>query len=510
MARLLYTILVVLLFATCSYAWTPTNTTDTCYKDRGGIFPCSSSITGNLVLLACYGAILGAAAKCISDGAEMLLDFGLPAALIGGIVLPVLGAVPDAAIIVSSGLGEDAQEKLAVGMGTLAGSTVMLLTVAWSGSLAVGRCDLNSKDESIDQTLTKPLSLTRQGVTVLSDIKSGITIMLVTSLLYLIVQSADWYWGATLTENQPTYVKKAALANMILCFIAFVTFIVFSVLDSKRNERLERLHKDDLLKRRVLHAMVTLAPSGAFSMKKPSDVESAGKTDGSDGVDDTTVSKKYFKAWRMKTGTRDAKEKLGLLDDHSGDDEEDVSSPTPPQSSNPPAEEPKVEDSKTKMLLQCVALLVGGVGLVTIFSDPMCDVLSALCDKRNKSYIPVPLFYVSFVVTPFCSNASELVSSLIFASKKTKENSTMTYSQIFGAATMNNTLCFGIFMVLVYLKNLKWIYGAEIISILLVQWVVGIVSYAKTYKVWMGFPVAFTYIVCLFIVWVLEAKAGWH
>ena len=39
-------------------------------------------------------------------------------------------------------------------------------------------------------------------------------------------------------------------------------------------------------------------------------------------------------------------------------------------------------------------------------------------------------FYVSFVVTPICSNASELVSSLIFASKKKKENISMTFAQV--------------------------------------------------------------------------------
>ena len=79
------------------------------------------------------------AAKFISDGAEILLDFGLPPGIIGGVVLPVLGAVPDGAIILASGLGEGAQEKLSVGMGTLAGSTVMLLAIAWSASLFVGR-----------------------------------------------------------------------------------------------------------------------------------------------------------------------------------------------------------------------------------------------------------------------------------------------------------------------------------------------------------------------------------
>ncbi len=50
-------------------------------------------------------------------------------------------------MIVMSGLGgtvAQAQEQVAVGMGTLAGSTIMLLSIAWGGSLIVGRCDLES------------------------------------------------------------------------------------------------------------------------------------------------------------------------------------------------------------------------------------------------------------------------------------------------------------------------------------------------------------------------------
>ena len=35
--------------------------------------------------------------------------------------------------------------QVAVGLGTLAGSTVMLLTLAWGGSVLAGRCDLNAQ-----------------------------------------------------------------------------------------------------------------------------------------------------------------------------------------------------------------------------------------------------------------------------------------------------------------------------------------------------------------------------
>ncbi|KAJ7387752.1 Alpha/beta hydrolase domain-containing protein 11 [Desmophyllum pertusum] len=113
----------------------------------------------------------------------------------------------------------------------------------------------------------------------------------------------------------------------------------------------------------------------------------------------------------------------------------------------------------------------------------MCDVLSSLTNPKNKSFIPISPFYVSFVVTPLCSNASELVSSLIFAAKKKKENISMTFAQLYGAGTMNNTLCLGIFAALVYLRDLKWYYSAEVTVIILVQWVVGIIGFRLTYKV---------------------------
>ena len=41
----------------------------------------------------------------------------------------------------------------------------------------------------------------------------------------------------------------------------------------------------------------------------------------------------------------------------------------------------------------------------------------------------IPAFYVAFCVTPFASNASELVSSLMFARRKRRKNISLTFSQ---------------------------------------------------------------------------------
>ena len=89
-----------------------------------------------------YAYILCYASNMISDGSELLLLIPSVAGLVGSVVLPVLGAVPDGAIVLFSGLGPDAQEQLTVGIGALAGSTIMLLTAPWFLSVLGGRVNI--------------------------------------------------------------------------------------------------------------------------------------------------------------------------------------------------------------------------------------------------------------------------------------------------------------------------------------------------------------------------------
>merc|ERR1719163_2661765 len=86
-----------------------------------------------------YAYVLFVASDLISDGSELLLLVPSVAGLVGSVVLPVLGAVPDGMMVLFSGLGPDAQEQVAVGVGALAGSTIMLLTIPWFLAILGGR-----------------------------------------------------------------------------------------------------------------------------------------------------------------------------------------------------------------------------------------------------------------------------------------------------------------------------------------------------------------------------------
>lgn len=58
-----------------------------------------------------------------------------------------------------SGTKEVAQSQVLIGMGLLAGSTVMLLTLLWGSCVVVGKCDLSENSTAIDSRDTKRFSL---------------------------------------------------------------------------------------------------------------------------------------------------------------------------------------------------------------------------------------------------------------------------------------------------------------------------------------------------------------
>lgn len=63
-----------------------------------GFLPCTESAVGNLFLAVVYGYLMFTAATYLSSGSELLLEV-LGPGIIGGLFLPLLGALPDAILI---------------------------------------------------------------------------------------------------------------------------------------------------------------------------------------------------------------------------------------------------------------------------------------------------------------------------------------------------------------------------------------------------------------------------
>eukprot|EP00008_Paramoeba_atlantica_P006673 CAMPEP_0201480966 /NCGR_PEP_ID=MMETSP0151_2-20130828/5316_1 /ASSEMBLY_ACC=CAM_ASM_000257 /TAXON_ID=200890 /ORGANISM="Paramoeba atlantica, Strain 621/1 / CCAP 1560/9" /LENGTH=451 /DNA_ID=CAMNT_0047862967 /DNA_START=278 /DNA_END=1629 /DNA_ORIENTATION=+ len=426
------------------------------------IGPVPPGAFGQLVLMAFYGIILAVGAKTIADGSELLLEI-LDPGIVGGLVLPILGAVPDAMIIIVSGaFGDDPQGQLAVGVGTLAGSTIMLLTIPAGIGMVLARTDIVG-GEAIDGRCTRPITdIHNTGITVDEDTPINARIMVGTSISYLVVQGVAFaYIGSDDTENGKALEDYFALAGFLICITLLCCYSVYQVMNPKLQEKkmeeakLENLRRTAVMRMKMLLDRQQLlgGDKGNIQIDQTETAPLLGKSDYDaaalhrsfntvEDIPDYSSSElervhvdigELALYWKSKAETELQRE--GIQVEMPDDDEKDEN----------------VAESPRDIAIKACVLMAIGTGVVVLFSDPMVDVIGDFGDT-----IGINPFYISFVVTPFCSNASELISSLIFASRKKRKNSSLTYSAIYGAATMNNTLCLGIFFALVYFRDLVW------------------------------------------------------
>jgi len=594
---------------------------ENCCNETYGFLPCSDSLGGSLLLMICYGGVLMFAAQLIGDGGEALLDLGIMSpTIIGGVLLPVLGAVPDAVIIAvsaASGTVSDAERRVSIGVGTLAGSTIMLLTITLAGCLWAGRCDLDSNGDSIDKVLlgekvgkTKRNPREYENVCAqLRDTGSSFgesvlavrNFMLGTSLLYVVVQVLASIYGA---KNPNT--RASCGISAILAGLALIAYLVYNMTteggELKQAARQETKILDAIEQYKLTQAMFAPVEKPVFDeatgkanidtisrlfeafdtdhnailsadeiARFTKMVLSIGNKNNNQVPDDVLKDLIYAQVDHDRTSldqtareslmeTEDAEKLLRSLTDQSQSNE---GSPDNPAACTPANEEYEgkfhidkdifvtrmadllekehldvktsgdMEDEMDKMdgkadededqdlrrrltstmtldeedeepemsLTMALVSIVIGTVLVTVFSD---GVVSAIDSFGSAS--GVPTFIIGFIVCPFASNASELISSIQFAASKQKENATVSFSQIYAACTMNNTLCLGVLLAVVWKRDLHWNYAAECITIVVATWFIGVAAgNTTTIKTWFAILVICVYPCSLGLVEILHA-----
>ncbi|KAG7367165.1 flagellar calcium-binding protein [Nitzschia inconspicua] len=510
------------------------------------INPEDVGVTGLLWLFLSYGYALFYSANLIGEGSELLLLVPSMAGLVGGVVLPLLGAVPDGAIILFSGLGsiEVAQESLSVGIGALAGSTIMLLTVPWGLSVFAGRVDIQdgskpnyTKRPKLTEDSGWEHTLFHTGVAITDEIRHGGVIMAITTLPYFLIQvPASFLHGPT--EEIAVGEHWWALGGFIVCLIGLVWYMHLQLTFSKEGQD---KHK------RIAIAKKTLQ-EGKMSLKGvlKSTIEDYQRQNPGNSVDGeysslTQDDNSYeppppeiadilkeilwdaFQAYdKDLNGKLEQHEIRAFLKDfHENISDEEIlavkrrvdannddyvsfdefvtmayhlilSSHNREQSGNvrqnsarelvsdsvfsdgdDGEEEEEIpedftdlspEEQQKAIKWRAFKMLSIGTAMVVYFSDPMVDVMQEIAVRAKISP-----FYVSFVLAPLASNASEVVASMFYAAKKTRKTMTVSLSALEGAACMNNTFCLSIFMALIFFRGLAWQYSAETISIVLVE-----------------------------------------
>ena len=258
--------------------------------------PSEVGLTGLLWLFLTYGYVLFYSSNLIAEGSDLLLLIPSMAGLVGGVVLPILGAVPDGAIILFSGLGdiEQAQETLSVGVGALAGSIIMLLTVPWALSVMSGRVDINADGTlnymgkpklNPDQDLRQTLFMS--GVALNKEVQHGGIIMVMTTIPYFLIQVPALFLHGP-AEEVAEGEKYWALSGLIICLIGFVSYLLLQLRISKKGT--DKLKRVAIMKKLLTDGKVSLSGALADTIKTHGAPQLGGSSSTSGGYQSLTDS----------------------------------------------------------------------------------------------------------------------------------------------------------------------------------------------------------------------------
>jgi len=218
------------------------------------------------------------------------------------LVLPVLGALPDSIVILASGLGPiaQAQQQLNVGIGTLAGSTIMLLTVPWVGCVFLGRCDID-EGKAKDKTLTRKWSFLTTGVEVESYIPVQARIMLATAVTYLIIQIAAFVFINNATALQRTEDKDPAIAAFVFSILCFICYCCYMILHPKFQEYRIAAARKKLLIEKVIYSFNQIQQQKALLVPAEIPLEASGESSSpqTPRLSDAKVASMGIK-WKLK------------------------------------------------------------------------------------------------------------------------------------------------------------------------------------------------------------------
>ncbi|KAL0363433.1 UNVERIFIED_CONTAM: Sodium/calcium exchanger NCL1 [Sesamum calycinum] len=168
--------------------------------------------------------------------------------IFGASLFQFLGTIPQIVLILVSTLSgslEAAQQRASLGMGLVAGTTVMLLTLVWGTSVVLGSYDLSAAI-TIDKSGSSKSNL--KGYGIVTDVETSYTarIMLITLAPFLILLLAKVF-------NSSSGRRVTILIALIVTFILLFAYIFYQIFQPWiQNRRFEYLMnkyaKDKLLR----------------------------------------------------------------------------------------------------------------------------------------------------------------------------------------------------------------------------------------------------------------------
>ncbi|KAL0321274.1 UNVERIFIED_CONTAM: Sodium/calcium exchanger NCL2 [Sesamum radiatum] len=500
-------------------SWASTVTCEPIY----GFLPCSTNVWGLLFLILVYEILLSLGGQYVANGSNLFFQIIGPG-VFGASLFQFLGTIPQIVLILVSALSGStaaAQQRANLGMGLVAGTTVMLLTLIWGSVVVLGSYDLseaNTNDSSGNQKKT-----TLRGYGVVTDVETSYTarIILITLFPFLILQLATIFHSS----SGKRVVILVALIITVVLLAAFIFYQIFQpwiqnrsfeyLMSKYAKDKLMRLisrnGKPETRKIQELFNKINKNNDASISTAELRVLLLGVHMDDDDSSTDRNVENIMASLDTSADGRINQDEFIkGMTKLVS-----DISNQTPvsnSQNTNQATQGLLTSSTQTSQTsnswlnyLRATYFLTVGTVMLCAFAEPLIRTVVDFAQAANLSS-----FSVSYMAIPFAMNYGVAVQSISSARQKTQKSISLTLSAIYGGVYMNNVIGLLVFLAPVYARNLASDVSAEVLVVLIICIVMSIfTSFCTTFPRWTGYLVLLLYSISLASVYILTSVFGW-
>ncbi|KAH7857246.1 hypothetical protein Vadar_010526 [Vaccinium darrowii] len=514
-----------------------TTTTVTC-EPIYGFLPCTTDLWGQLFLIVVYEYLLSLGNHYVANGSELFFNMIGPG-IFGASLFHILGTIPMVVLMLVSGIEgstSSAEEQAEMGMGFLAGSAVMLLTLVWGSCIAFGSTDFSrSSFSSSDTQIQKPFSFTGFGVRTDTETSYTARIMILSMVPFLILQLPK-------ILNSSTGTHVAVLVSLLVTLVLLFAYCFYQVfqpwIQNRRFEYLMHKYVGDKLLRlfimrngnpnitfmkelfqeidknknayispaelRVLFLGIHLKEEEVLGSNTTDLVEKVMEvfdTSGDDRIDQTEFVHGMLQYISDADRHHSGFKFFGRSAEIGGSEEEKKSLVSQKKGGNSQSGSSK----SWQNYLKASFYLILGTAITALLGRPLIEAVGDFATAANISS-----FAVSYVVIPLALNYRQALSTITTARQKTHKAISLTLSEIYGAVFMNNMMGLTMFLALVYIRNLSWDVSAEVLVVLIICTAMGIfTSLCTKFPIWTSFVAFLLYPISLLLLYVLTTVFGW-
>ncbi|KAF6177164.1 hypothetical protein GIB67_025501 [Kingdonia uniflora] len=498
--------------------------------------PCTSNIWGQLFLVITYQYLLFLGEGYISAGSDGIFKL-LGPGIFGASAFHLLGSLPEAVLVAVSGIYgsvESAQETVVTGMGILAGSTVVLLTLLWATCVVVGRLNLSASTTlpGAPQQQNR-FSLTGSGVT--TDLETSYSArIIIVSLIPFIIAQIPHIFGSSSGGRVAMLISVLLSLALLIAYCFYQVFqpwiqnrrfeyLMLSAIGDVVLQRLlnddgtpntpvikELFHKfdqdnDKFIKIAELKGLILGIQFEEVGLNKDNFVETVLKefdTSGDARIDENEFVRGISK-WLSETKQAARKQRH-----HQGTQYKNIFKSTKEEQAalinqgNASAQRTNVPYLS---FIKASLLLVFGTAILATLAAPLIDTVQSFATSTN-----VPSFFISFTVIPFAVNYREAVSAITSIRQKKQQSASLTFSEIYTAVFMTNIVGLAMFLGIVYARGLAWDFCAEVLVVFIICIVMVLfTSFRTTFPLWTSFLVYLLYPLSLSMLLVLNYVFHW-